>query len=53
MNKFQDNKGRFLPNNIANPTGKGGFKDNPGNINFGGRKKMSKGLVIGCNFLKI
>jgi hypothetical protein len=48
----KDSKGRFLPNNIANPTGKGGFKDNPENINFGGRPKNSQRFSYWLQFFK-
>lgn len=34
--------GKFAPNNNANPTGKGGFRDNPHNRNRGGRPKNTE-----------
>jgi len=51
-NNMRDSLGRLLPNNNANPTGKGGFKDNPQNINYGGRKKNEQRFGYWLQFFK-
>jgi len=51
-NKNRDSKGTFLPNVIQNPTGIGGFVDNPQNINFGGRKKNEQRFGYWLQFFK-
>lgn len=40
---IQDEKGRFVPGNNANPDGKGGFGDNPDNRSNGSWKKEDTG----------
>jgi len=46
------NNGRFEPGNNANPTGIGGFADNPQNINYGGRPKNQESFTYWLNFFK-
>lgn len=38
--------------NVPNPTGKGGFKDNPQNANPGGRPKNQQSFTYWMNFFK-
>jgi len=51
-NKDRDEKGLFLPGNKANPTGKGGFSENPQNINPGGRTKNQQSFSYWMNYFK-
>lgn len=52
INKFQNPDGTFKRNHIPNPTGKGGLKDNPQNINYGGRPKNSQRFSYWLQFFK-
>lgn len=47
-----DSNGSFAPGNNANPTGAGGFGDNPENINAGGRPKNQDSFTYWMNFFK-
>lgn len=48
----RDENGRFVPGIAPNPLGKGGFADNPENINAGGRPKNPESFTYWMNLFK-
>ncbi len=52
QNNIRDEKGRFLPNNLANPTGVGGFQNRKDDINIGGRPKNEQRFGYWLQFFK-
>lgn len=50
--KARDEKGKWLPGHSGNPDGKGGFADNPDNINPGGRPKNQESFSYWMGYFK-
>lgn len=52
LGNTRDAQGRFIPGISGNPTGQGGFKENPQNINPGGRPKNEQRFSYWLQFFK-
>lgn len=52
QDRIRDADGKLLPGAKINPTGKGGFVDNPENINAGGRPKNPESFTYWMNLFK-